>query len=378
MKKCQAKFVFNTMVANEAHCVTQMLESVYRYVDYWVIQDNGSTDGTQDIIRNFFAEKGIPGFLYEIPWSGCMGTNRDHTVQTCLKADHGCDWVVRVDADEILVVEDDFDWSVFDDLSIQSFNVTTILGINKFQRCWLWNARLPWKFKHDKRHECVYLDRDDVGEGFQRCNLSEKFRHHLVATGRTSMNPFKYYLDALELERDLLKKNELHTDEYHMYYLGKSYHDNVPQPQLPWGDIHNKELARRGLFFFERYLDKKHDYSTTGRPRYNDEAGYTALIWMSKLYEILEDREAVKSCLKQADAFCPRRSEHLKRLAWIYKAEGDYRLMLERTTKMVHPERTNPYPHYVMFIEGDSYVDSGNGSVQALHEEALRLNGQAE
>ena len=108
MKKCKAKFVFNTMVANESHCILRMLESVYKYVDYWVIQDNGSTDGTQDLIKNFFAEKEIPGFLYEIPWSGCMGQNRDHTVQTCLKADHGCDWILRVDADEVLEVDDDF------------------------------------------------------------------------------------------------------------------------------------------------------------------------------------------------------------------------------------------------------------------------------
>ena len=105
------------MVANEARTITRMLESCYPYIDYWVIQDNGSKDGTQDIIRDFFKEKGIPGFLYEIEWQ-YPGWNRDHTLQECLKADHGCDWILRMDADEQLVVDEDFDWSVFENTSI--------------------------------------------------------------------------------------------------------------------------------------------------------------------------------------------------------------------------------------------------------------------
>ncbi len=84
------------MVANESATIIRMLESCYQYIDYWVIQDNGSTDGTQDLIRDFFKEKDISGFLYEIPWE-YPGFNRDHTLQTCLKSEHGCDWILRMD-----------------------------------------------------------------------------------------------------------------------------------------------------------------------------------------------------------------------------------------------------------------------------------------
>ena len=102
------KICLNAMVANEARTITRMLDSCYQYIDYWVIQDNGSTDGTQDIIREYFKEKNIPGFLYEIEWQ-YPGWNRDHTLQECLKADHGCDWILRMDADERLEVEEDFE-----------------------------------------------------------------------------------------------------------------------------------------------------------------------------------------------------------------------------------------------------------------------------
>ena len=64
MNNKKTKIVMNAMVANEARTITRMLESVYPYIDYWVVQDNGSVDGTQDIIRKFFEEKNIPGFLY--------------------------------------------------------------------------------------------------------------------------------------------------------------------------------------------------------------------------------------------------------------------------------------------------------------------------
>mgnify|MGYP000108736064 CR=1 FL=1 len=28
-----------------------------KYIDYWVISDTGSTDGTQDLIKNFFKKE---------------------------------------------------------------------------------------------------------------------------------------------------------------------------------------------------------------------------------------------------------------------------------------------------------------------------------
>jgi len=41
MNNKKAKIVMNAMVANEARTITRMLESVYPYIDYWVVQDNG-------------------------------------------------------------------------------------------------------------------------------------------------------------------------------------------------------------------------------------------------------------------------------------------------------------------------------------------------
>ena len=58
------------IVKNETHIIHECLESVAPLIDYWVISDTGSTDGTQELITKFFAEKGIPGELHQDEWKG--------------------------------------------------------------------------------------------------------------------------------------------------------------------------------------------------------------------------------------------------------------------------------------------------------------------
>jgi len=53
----------NMIVKNESKVITRCLESIKPILDYWVILDTGSTDGTQQIIKNFM--KDIPGELHE-------------------------------------------------------------------------------------------------------------------------------------------------------------------------------------------------------------------------------------------------------------------------------------------------------------------------
>ena len=41
---------FITMCKNEEHCIKNTLESVYKYIDYWIVCDTESTDNTCDIV----------------------------------------------------------------------------------------------------------------------------------------------------------------------------------------------------------------------------------------------------------------------------------------------------------------------------------------
>lgn len=370
----KTKICLNTMVANEAHCIIRMLESCYQYIDYWVIQDNGSKDGTQDLIRNFFKEKNIPGLLYETEWR-FPGYNRDHTLQTCLKENHGCDWILRIDADERLEVDPDFDWSILDNASIQSFQVPAVQNQHLYNRCWLWNAKLPWRFKHDKRHETIYLDQGDIGEGFQRVNLPKSFRHIVIGDGQTWFNTTKFFADALELEKDLLSEKKMTTDLYHLFYLAKSYRDSAMDPRntFPFGEEQLHECCRRAFFYFKKLMDLTHDFSKANQPKYMDETAYMTLIYMGECCERMgQDTEAMFYYTK-AGEFCPPRNEHAVKLAELYSKWGDRRGFLTQTSKMMAEKKPNPFPQFCFFLDNAAYVGSSD-HIRNLHKLACMMN----
>lgn len=87
------------IVKNETHIIKDCLESVAPHIDYWVIADNGSTDGTQEFVKNFFKEKGIPGELHEVEWVD-FGHNRSEALALCKGK---ADYVLMIDADDQLL-----------------------------------------------------------------------------------------------------------------------------------------------------------------------------------------------------------------------------------------------------------------------------------
>lgn len=56
------------IVKNETKVIKRLLDSIFPFLDYWVISDTGSTDGTPEMIINYFKEKNIPGELHYVPW----------------------------------------------------------------------------------------------------------------------------------------------------------------------------------------------------------------------------------------------------------------------------------------------------------------------
>ena len=66
MNEHAQSFCLNVIVKNEARVIRLCLDSVRPIIDYWVIVDTGSTDGTQEAIRQHL--DGLPGELIERPW----------------------------------------------------------------------------------------------------------------------------------------------------------------------------------------------------------------------------------------------------------------------------------------------------------------------
>lgn len=343
------------MVGSEEATIERMLKSVVGYVDYYVIQCNGK-DKTREIIDAFFAEHNVSGFTYHIDWN-FPGFNRDHTLQECMKADHGCDWILRMDADEQLKVEDNFDWTIFEDTSIDSFNIPADPGDSMYFRTWMWNANRAWYFTHDKRHETIHLPIMD--EDFQRVNLPVGFRHIITNDGETWDTPMKFLSDALELEKDKVPSNLVLEDNYHLWYIGKSYSDSYGNPdEFPFGKHHADEYARRAIFYFRMYLNKLHDYDVTNSPKNEDDMGYYAMFLIAQATYFLGDIEKSIELFEEANAFNPRRNEAIYRKAELLEELGDVNRMLVETNKLVDPLRTNPFPEYSFMIHNSSYYNT--------------------
>lgn len=366
-----------SMFKNEAKHIRKMLDSVTPYIDFWVLQDNGSTDGTSEIVNQWHGDTKIPGFLYTVEegWVS-FGWNRDHLLQRTLKAPHCCDWIMKMDCDEFLHVDEDFDWNLLNvhDASPQALDVFAKAPNCLYFRTWLWRSDLKWAISHDPAHETVYIreDNDYKNFNYSRGQLSTKFK--MVAGesfGESYENPTKYVSDALKLEEKLIREGTMLTNNYHFWYIGKSYEDGYVCPQLPLGDIHKREFARRCIFYFEEVLaHTQPGYRETKKAYHIDEMSYYAVVVIGNCYRFLGEHYKAIEYYMRAEEFNPHKNDHLVRLAEIYWELLDFKKMLQITTRLVDPERKNPFPALNFTINPDWYVDTGNHP-QFLHQVAL-------
>lgn len=85
------------IVKDEARTLERTLASIKPHIDRWVILDTGSTDGTQDVIREAMA--GVPGELHEEPFVD-FATTRNRALDL---AGNETEFVMWLDADDEVV-----------------------------------------------------------------------------------------------------------------------------------------------------------------------------------------------------------------------------------------------------------------------------------
>jgi tetratricopeptide (TPR) repeat protein len=375
LKTNGVKICMIAMFKNEAHTIRQMLDSITPYISYWVIQNNGSSDGTDVIVKQWAQETGIPGELYDVEegWIG-FGWNRDHVLQRALKSNHECDWIMKMDCDEILQIDDSFDWSLFN-TNHQSYHVTSLAPNLIYFRAWIWNAKLPWRFNHDPAHETIYLD-DGTGDNFERINLPQSFRM-LPGNkqGESYGLPTKYVTDSLKLEEKLIRDGTMLTDLYHFWYIGKSYEDCYRGNFFPLKEEHQKEYARRCIFYFNALVNHTHG----GLVAKNiDEMAYYAICSIGTAYRYLKEYDKAIEHYLLAERFSPPRNDHILYLAEINWELRDYDKMLKYTSILTDKNRKNPFPEYFFLINPYMYMDAPDGGtyINHIHNIALENAGK--
>jgi glycosyltransferase involved in cell wall biosynthesis len=206
------------IVKNESKVILRCLESVRPIVDYVLVEDTGSTDGTQQIIADWLRRKNLPGMVIEEPWRD-FAYNRSHVLAKLRNVEH-VDYVLIIDADDQLVIEESFDPARFksamrDDL----YDIQIRHAGSRFSRPQICSNRKEFSFKA-VLHE--YLE---APPGNITRTDAKGFYIETGRGGARNQNLRKYQDDAAVLEKALLTEADPFLIARYMFYLAQSYRD---------------------------------------------------------------------------------------------------------------------------------------------------------
>lgn len=327
----------NMIVKDESAVITRCLGSLKPLIDYWVIVDTGSSDGTQKIIKEFM--KDIPGELHERPWKN-FGHNRDEALM--FAKDKG-DYVLFIDADEIFEYAPDF---TFPELDKHFYYITTHFNGTKYGRVQLINNHLDWHWK-GVLHEALTCPRAFTSDTLKGIN------NKVYTDGARSKDPKKFEKDAAALEEALI--DEPNNTRY-TFYLAQSYRDAGNYPKAL--ENYQKRIAMNGW----------------------PEEVFISLLYCADLKDWMDypKVEIVESYLK-AFKYRPTRAEPLHRLAAYLRRNQQY----AEGYLIAKAGLTIPQPNDLLFVDAGAYsygllLESSIcaywiGKYQESHDDTLKI-----
>ena len=309
------------IVKDEATVIERCFDSVKNIVDYYVICDTGSTDGTQNIISEYLKKHKFKGEVHDRPWiSFCH--NRQEAFD--LGVGKG-DYIMTMDADEVFVPFENgapvltkknktlpkFVWDKVD--------VRTCMGTFFYNRVQFFKNGLNWKWNYPV-HEVCSADNCKSSVVLDDCCIVPN------TDGGRAKDEKRFLRDALTLQNYLIDNPKCARS---WFYLSQSYRDA--------GEI---DKAIPPLF-------KVLEFSNW------DEEKYLTLLRIGrfKLSQGKPFSEAEPYFLK-AYQQRPTRRESLRELLRYYRKTDQHHLAIlfgEKAIKISFPLRD------ILFVESDTY-----------------------
>lgn len=276
----------NMIVKNESHIIEKTLTNLVNYFSfsYWVICDTGSTDNTQNIIKNFFSKLSISGELIEHEWKD-FGHNRTLALESIYNKS---DYLLIFDADDRIHGD-----LIIPELICDMYN----LKIGKhftYKRPLLINNKLRWKFI-GVLHEYLSCIDNCKSESI----INGDYYIESGKNGSRSNNPKKYINDAEILENAYKNEKDISLKSRYAFYCAQSYMDaNMKEKSIQWYK------------------------SVISSVNWSQEKYYACLMIAKQLQELdIEPFETIKY-LSIADKYDNERMEHITRLASFYYMHG--------------------------------------------------------
>jgi tetratricopeptide (TPR) repeat protein len=271
----------NMIVRNEMANLERCLGALADHIDCWVIGDTGSTDGTQEFIKSFFAARGKPGELHSFPFKN-FEQARNAALDCAYASTLGYDYLLFADADMELVVEDP---RFRDRLDAAGYRLLQRAGSGLAY----WNTRLVQR-RVGARYHGVTHEYVDVPGGVKELK-GAWYKDHASGSNRADKfdRDIKLLLEALETDPE---------NHRYWFYLAQSYRD-------------------RGLT-----AEAAKAYAKRAEMGGWDEEAWNARLQEARCLRTLgDDSGFVRQALKAFNAR-PQRAEPLYDLARFYRERG--------------------------------------------------------
>lgn len=335
------KLALNFICKNESHVIERMLNSAKSITDLIVVNDTGSTDGTQDIIRKFGEENNIPTYVFERPFddfekSRTWAMTKLSEVVAELKWDadkvHGY-WF---DCDEQLVIDPTFNKNQF---TADLYMINTYIGQMKYTRNTFFKVSKPFRW-YGPVHEFIVCDDQNITSG-----LATGIHVNVSMDGASWQGKIseKYLSHSHKLETYI---NENRQDPRWIFYTAQSYHDSA---SIPDNREENEERLRRSLKYYKERTERTDGYA---------EEIYYSHYRMGTIMRSLEQpwNLTLQQCLK-AYAIDPLRGESIKTIIDYYLQMGEWHLgYLYTKFGYENFHGKNPYPKKLLFVDESLYI----------------------
>jgi len=311
------------IVRDEAHGIAETLRSFGPHVDRWTILDTGSTDGTQDVIRQTLDDLAVPGILHEEPFVD-FATSRNRAL-----ALHG-------DATRFTIMPDSDDRLIGGEL-LRGFLAARERSGAPAEPAYLANLRrgdlsyfLPlilrtaagWRY-HGRVHEHVG---PPTGEAFAQVQIPGVTIAQEVRPQSREASRRRWIRDLGLLQAEIAARPD---DPRALFYLAQTY-ECLGDPQEALG-VYERRIAIGGWpeETFEAHLRRAKILIALGRP------------WPE-----------VQEAYLDAHRFDPERAEPLFLIAehwYALDAHALTYLFAERAAQLPRPPRT-------LFVDEDVYA----------------------
>jgi glycosyltransferase involved in cell wall biosynthesis len=335
------KLALNFICKDESHVIKNMLESCKGITDLIVVNDTGSTDGTQDIIRNFGKENNIPTYVFERAFDD-FEKSRNHAMQKLRDVVAELGWNPDqvhgywFDCDETLIIDPKFNKNQF---TKDLYMINTYIGQMKYTRNTFFKVSKPFRW-YGPIHEFIVCDDKDITSG-----LADNIQVDVKMTGASWQGdiPTKYKSHAFVLEKYIDANRQ---DPRWIFYTAQSYHDSA---SIPNNKEENEERLRRSMKYYKERVQRPDGYP---------EEIFYSQFRIGTIMRVLEEPwNLTHQELLKAYAIDPLRGESIKTIIDYYLQVGEWNMAYLYTKfAKVNFHGKNPYPTRLLFVDESLYV----------------------